>query len=113
MEPKITHIIYDHAGDGSVPEESATMYGYLETLGKDPKGNSRLLKIDTEHGGITSHGKVLDWIVAILSDSSTDHIQSDPAIADNTVMVKTAGHQEILSKLQKLVTSMKNQKNTQ
>ncbi|ABN06457.1 PGAP1 family protein [Methanocorpusculum labreanum Z] len=113
LNPEITHIIYDHAGDGSVPEESATMYGYLETLGKDQKGNSRLLKIDTEHGGITNHGKVLDWIVAILSDVPTDHIQSDPTIEDNTVMVKIAGHQEILSKLHKLVTSMKNQKNTQ
>ena len=113
MNPEITHIIYDHAGDGSVPEESATMYGYLETLGKDPKGNSRLLKIDTAHGDITSHDKALDWIVAILSDVSTDHIQSDPVIEDNTVMVKIAGRQEILSKLHKLVTSMKNQKNTQ
>ncbi len=112
LNPEITHIIYDHAGDGSVPEESATMYGYLETLGKDPIGNSRLLKIDTEHGGIQSHGKVLDWIVAILSDASTKDIQSDPVIEENTVMVKVAGRQEIFSKLQKLVTSMKNQKNT-
>jgi len=113
LNPGITHIIYDHAGDGSVPEESATMYGHLETLGKDPKGNSRLLKIDTEHGGIQSHGKVLDWIVAILSDASTKDIQSDPVIEENTVMVKTAGRQEIISKLQKLVTSKKNQNNTQ
>ncbi len=113
LNPEITHIIYDHAGDGSVQVESAAMYGYLETLGKDMEGNGRLLKIDTEHGGITNHSKVLDWIVAILSDASTKDIQSDPAITDNMVTVKIAGRQEILSKLQKLVTSIKNQKKTQ
>ena len=112
-DPKITHIIYDHTGDGCVPEESATMYGYLETLGKDTLGNERLLKIEAEHGGITSHDKVLDWIVAILSDKSTENIRSDPVITDKSVMVKTAGHQEIVFKLQNLVTSIKNQKNTE
>jgi len=112
-DPGITHIIYDHAGDGCVPEESATMYGYLETLGKDTQGNERLLKVEAEHGGITSHDKALDWIITILSDKSTANIQSDPVITDKTVMVKIAGRQEIMSKLQNLVTSIKNQKNTQ
>ncbi len=107
LNPEITHIIYDHAGDGSVPAESAAMYGYLEKLGKDPEGNGRLLKIDTEHGGITNHSKVLDWIVAILSDASTKDIQSDLVITENLVTVKVAGRQEIFSKLQKLVTSIK------
>ncbi len=113
LNPRITHIIYDHAGDGSVPEESATMYGYLETLGKNPQGNERLLKVEGEHGGITSNDKALDWIMAILSDKSTANIQSDPVITDKTVMVKITGRQKIVSKLQNLVTSIKNQKNTQ
>jgi hypothetical protein len=89
------------------------MYGYLETLGKDPQGNERLLKIEAKHGDITSHDKALDWIVAILSDKSTENIRSDPVITDKSVMVKNAGHQEIVSKLQNLVTSIKNQKNTE
>jgi len=112
-DPKVTHVIYDHEGDGCVPERSATMHGYLETLGKDPQGNERLLKVEAEHGGITSHKKVLDWIIAILSDKSTENILSDPVIRDKSVIVKTAGHHEIVSKLHNLVTSIKNQKNTQ
>ena len=112
-DPEITHIIYDHAGDGCVPEESATMCGYLETLGKDPLGNGRLLKVDAEHGGIMGPEKVRDWIVAILSDKSTENILSDPVIRDKPVTVKTAGRREIVSKLQNLVTSIKNQKNAQ
>jgi len=110
---RVTHVIYDHEGDGCVPEGSATMRGYLETLGKDAQGNERLLKVEAEHGGITSHDKALDWFVAILSDKSTENIQSDPAISDKSVIVKTAGHHEIVSKLHNLITSIKNQKNRQ
>ncbi len=111
-DPRVTHVIYDHEGDGCVPKGSATMHGYLETLGKDAQGNERLLKVEAEHGGITSHNKARDWIVAVLSDKSTESILSDPAITDKSIIVKTAGHHEIVSKLHNLVTSIKNQKNT-
>ena len=111
--PEITHIIYDHAGDGCVPTESATFFGYLEKLGKDPQGNERLLKTEAEHGAIVNHDTVIDWIIAVLSEKSAAHIRSDPVVIDKPAFVKTAGRQEILSKLQKLATAIKNQKNSQ
>lgn len=111
-EPEITHIIYDHAGDGCVPTDSATMFGHLEKLGKDPQGNERLLKTEAEHGAIVNHDPVIDWIIAVLSEKTAAHIRSDPVITDKPAFVKPAGRQEILAKLQKLMTTIKNQKKT-
>ncbi|HJJ50523.1 MAG TPA: hypothetical protein O0X01_03230, partial [Methanocorpusculum sp.] len=110
---KITHKIYDRIGDGYVPEDSATMYGYLKTLGKDPRGNERFLMLDEEHARIASNKKALEWIIAILSDENTSHIESDPIIPDTSIQVKANDQQEILLKLQKFVTSMKKQNETE
>lgn len=110
---KITHKIYDRSGDGYVPEDSATMYGYLKTLGKDPWGNERFLVLDEEHARIVSNTKALEWIIAILSDANTSHIESDIIIPDTSIQVKANDQQEILLKLQKLVTSIKKQNETE
>ena len=89
------------------------MYGYLKTLGKDPWGNERFLVLDEEHARIVSNTKALEWIIAILSDKKTSHIESDIIIPDTSIQVKANGQQEILLKLQKLVTSMKKQNETE
>ncbi len=56
------------AGDGTVPYDSATMFGRLTMLLPDEDGVSRYREFSTSHNGLLGDAASLEWICEVLRD---------------------------------------------
>ena len=79
-------LAYEYQGDGTVPYYSATITKRLNTL--DDK-ETRVLEVETDHGGTCSNSKALSWIYDVLG-SGTSTISSDTQKNRSFVVVRIA-----------------------
>lgn len=79
-------LAYEYKGDGTVPYYSATITKRLNTL---ENKETRVLEVETDHGGTCSDGKALNWIYDVL-ESGASSVSSDAQKGKSFIVVRIA-----------------------